>query len=145
MPFALTIIGLLMIVSGSRDTYAAFGKELVEDFTGPGNFTYWIVALGAIGALGYVPQLRTFSRAFMALIIVAMVLRNGGVFSKFTEALQSGPVRPGDSAKTIGAANDGMDNPVTKALSNFDPAAYSSNAAGENFQKAVNAAKLFFL
>lgn len=129
MPFALVTIGLLMIVSGSRDTYAAFGKELVSDFTGPGNFTYWIVALGAVGALGYAPQFRTFSRMFMALIVVAMVLRNGGVFDKFSEALAQGPVHPGDAAKN-----------VTPEIPAFDAGDYKSDAAG-NFERAADLAK----
>jgi len=92
-----------MIVSGSRDTYAAFGKQIVSDFTGQGNFLYWVASIGAIGALGYVPALQKFSRGFIVLIIVAMVIRNGGVFDQFTQALQLGPVRPGDSAIDITA------------------------------------------
>lgn len=91
MPFALVIIGLVLIVTGAKDTYREFGAELVEDFTGPGNFTYWIVSIGAVGALGYVPALRGISRAFLALIVLSMVLSNRGVFAKLTQALQAGP------------------------------------------------------
>jgi len=91
MPFALVTIGLIMIVTGARDTYKQFGTQITEDFTGSGGFLYWIAAIGAVGALGYVPSLRTFSRVFMGLIIVAMVLRNGGFFDKLQQALQQGP------------------------------------------------------
>lgn len=101
IPFFLTTLGLIMIVTGSRDTYAAFGKQVVGDFTGEGNFTYWLVAIGAIGAVGYAPQFRGFSRGFLALILVAMVLRNGGVFDELTAALAQGPERPGDTAKDV--------------------------------------------
>lgn len=92
MPFALVIIGLIMIVSGSRDTYKQLGAELQSDFTGEGNFLYWLVAIGGVGMLGYVKELRGFSRAFMALILIAMVIRNGGVFDQFTAAIGAGPI-----------------------------------------------------
>lgn len=133
MPFALVTVGLLMIVSGSRDTYAAFGKELVSEFTGPGNFMFWIVAIGGVGALGYIPQLRTFSRAFMALIVIAMVIRNGGIFDKFSQALVNGPVRPGDSAIDITAS-------VKSNIPEFDASDYKSDAAG-NARAATDLAK----
>lgn len=105
MPFALATIGLLLIVSGARDTYQAFGSQLQKDFTGPGNFTYWIVALGSVGALGYSDTLRPFSRAFMALIIVAIFLSKGGFFQQFQSALASGPVQPVTAASNTGAAS----------------------------------------
>lgn len=143
MPFALTIIGLIMIVSGARDTHAALGKEVVADAT---DFLPWIVSIGGIGMVGYIPQLRTFSRAFMALIFIVMVLRNGGFFDKFNEALALGPVRPGDEAKDItpspvSALNDAADN-VKKVLGTFDPAAYT-NDAKENFAKFMDILKIF--
>lgn len=94
MPFALVTIGLILIVTGAKDTYQQFGGELVGDFTGPDNFTFWLASMGAVGALGYIEALRPFSRAFLTLIIVAMILRNGGVFNKFQEALAAGPTHP---------------------------------------------------
>lgn len=94
MAFVLTASGLLMIVVGARGTYAQFGQQVVSDFTGPGNFTYWLASLGAVGALGYVEAFREFSRWFMALIIIGMILSNKGFFAKFTAALKGGPTAP---------------------------------------------------
>jgi hypothetical protein len=94
MPFALVLIGLILIVSGARNTHTALGRQLASDFTGPGNFVYWVLAIGSVGALGYIPELRSFSRWFMVLIIVAMVIRNGGFFDKFREAINQGPEAP---------------------------------------------------
>lgn len=93
MPFALVLIGLLMIVTGVRNTHAAFGQQIVSDFTGPQNFTTWLVAIGAMGSLGYIEALRPLSRSFMTLIIISFILKNGGVFDKFQEALAKGPLR----------------------------------------------------
>jgi hypothetical protein len=92
--FVLVISGILMIVTGAKGTYAAFGSQLAGDFTGDHNFTYWLAAIGGVGAVGYVPSLQTASRYFMALIIISMVLANKGFFAKFTAALKAGPVAP---------------------------------------------------
>ena len=92
MAFVLVISGLLMIVSGAKGTYAAFGRQIASDVNG--QFLYFAAAIGAVGALGYVDSLRTFSRLFMALILIVLVLANGGFAQKFTAALKQGPVAP---------------------------------------------------
>ena len=94
MPFALVFVGLLLIVVGAKGTQNAFGAELKEDFTGQGNFVWWIAAIGSVGALGYIPKLKGFSVAFLSLILIAMLLSNQGFFQNLTKALQSGPVSP---------------------------------------------------
>jgi hypothetical protein len=91
MPYALVIIGLLMIITGVLNTYAAFATQLQNDM---GGFIVWVIALGAVGALGYVENLRTFSHYFMALILIALILNNKGVFANFQKAMASGPIAP---------------------------------------------------
>jgi len=98
MPFALVTIGLLMIVTGARDTHRCFAMELRSDMTGPPgqNFVWWLAALGGIGALGYVPGMRQIAMTFMALVVIVMVLAQqraggGGFFGQFVEALRIGP------------------------------------------------------
>lgn len=99
MPFALVFIGLILVVTGAKNTYPDFGTRLKGDFTGPKNFTYWLVALGAVGAVGYAKPLHKFSNVFLALIIVAMMLANGGqngtgFFQQVSNFLQNGPRSP---------------------------------------------------
>lgn len=96
MPYALVVIGLIMIITGVLNTYAALASQLQSDFTGSKNFVVWIIALGSVGALGYINDLRTFSHYFMALILIAMILANGknGLFQNFQKALASGPTAP---------------------------------------------------
>lgn len=100
MPFALVIFGLIFIVTGVKGTTKALGRQVVSDFSGPQSFLHWFIAIGAVGALGSVPSFRNFSRLFMTLIIVAMVIRNGGVFDKLIEAIRTGPVAPERDAQT---------------------------------------------
>lgn len=94
MPFILVITGLLMIVTGARNTFGAFGKQVAGDFTGPGNFTYWMLSVGAVGAVGYAQPLRKFSIMFMTLILLAMILAHGGFFDQFYAAIKAGPKAP---------------------------------------------------
>lgn len=89
MPFALIIIGLLLVVTGFQNTYKQFGNQIANDFTGKNNFLYWVIALGVIGAVGYVKELQSFSRAFMVLIIVSIFLSNKGFFNQFQNAINT--------------------------------------------------------
>lgn len=107
MPFALLLIGLVLVVTGAKGTMRELGSEIREDFIGPGNFTWWIASIGVVGTLGYVQELRTFSRVFMALIVISMVLSNRGFFNKFTEALNTGPVSPKPVAQPSAGTSGG--------------------------------------
>jgi len=100
MPFALLLVGILLVVAAVRNTVtdnSTTGQKglttLVKgDFTGQNNFIYWLVAILVIGALGYIDSLKTLSRAFMGLILVALFLtgKNGSnFFSGFQSALSS--------------------------------------------------------
>ena len=113
MAFALVIIGLLMIVTGAKDTHEQFGAKLVGEFTGPNNFIQWIAAIGIVGSLGYIDQLRVFSRMFMTLIIIVIFLSKqsgsaGGFFEKFSQALNTAPVAPSRTASDTAATGRSM-------------------------------------
>lgn len=105
MPFLLIAVGLVLIVTGVRDTHAQLGAQLTKDFTGQQNFTVWILAIGSVGALGYIENLRTFSHYFLALIIIAMVLSNRGFFQKFTEQFAAGPLASSTPAGVTPSTN----------------------------------------
>lgn len=134
MAFVFTIAGLLMVVTGVKNTYAQFGTMVSNDFTGPGNFTYWLASLGAVGAIGYVDELREFSRYFMALIVIAMVLANKGLFANLQSFLTNGPKAPSAAPASTGS---GLNINVT--LSSVGNALFgSSPPAGFNPNGTVN-------
>lgn len=89
MPYALIIAGLVLLVSGVRGTQGQLFSLLKGDITGPHNFEYWIISILVIGALGYIPDLKTLSRAFLVLVIVVLVLSNGGFFQNFNQGIFS--------------------------------------------------------
>lgn len=90
MPFALVFIGLMLIITGFQNTYAQLGKQVAADFTGEGNFIYWMIAIGIVGAMGYNDTLKPFSRAFMALLIVVIFLSNNGFFTNLNKSIVEG-------------------------------------------------------
>jgi hypothetical protein len=94
MPFALIIIGLLMVITGARGTYAEFGKTIAGEFQGQNNFVYWFGAIIIVGSIGYVQELRTISRLLLALVIIVLILSHKGFFQQFQSALKTGPVQP---------------------------------------------------
>lgn len=96
-----------MIVTGAKGTHAALGAQLTKDFTGDKNFIYWLIAIGVVGSIGYVESMRTFSRLFLLLIVVAMILKNGGFATQLMQAVQQGPQKiaaPATATGTTGAS-----------------------------------------
>ena len=96
MPFALIIVGLLLLVSGVRGTNGDLASLVKGDLSGDNNFIYWIVSILIIGSIGYIKDFEKLSRAFLVLVIVVLFLKKGdpngvggGFFSKFTSALTS--------------------------------------------------------
>lgn len=90
MPFALLTIGLILVAAGFQNTYAQLGEQVVKDFSGKDSFFKWLIALGVIGGLGYIKSLEGFSRIFLVLIIVAILLSNKGFFAQFQQQVEEG-------------------------------------------------------
>lgn len=100
MPFALVIVGLLMIVTGVNNTYSQFGEQVRKDANG---FLPYALAIGATGALGYFDALKKFSHLFLALILISLVLSNKGFFQNFTAGINAAPVAPTANATSAGS------------------------------------------
>lgn len=96
MAFILLFIGILLLVAGINNTYGQLTGLVYNDFTGQGNFIYWVAAILIIGAIGYIPKAKPVSDALLVLIILVLVLSRGnpkfntggGFFQQFTNALK---------------------------------------------------------
>jgi len=90
MPFVLIIVGTVMLVAAVQGTQAQLGSQIATDGQG---FLKYAIAVGAVGAVGYVSDLRTISRLFMALILISLVLSNSksgtGLIGNFQNAINS--------------------------------------------------------
>ncbi|MDE2019920.1 MAG: hypothetical protein KGJ13_06280 [Patescibacteria group bacterium] len=121
MPYALLLIGAIMLVAGLRNTYAQLWKLVEGDFTSQGGFLSWVAAIAVVGGLGYIPKLRPLSIAFMTLLLVVLVLSNGGVFAKLQAFIQSGAQPSGGQPLTT-QPNGNIQTPstVSPSLSPLD-------------------------
>jgi len=84
MPFALILIAAIFIVTGFKGTTGSFLSTFAADMKG---FIVWIVAIGVIGAIGYVPSMKRISDAFLVLILLVMFLSNKGFFANFNQQI----------------------------------------------------------
>jgi len=89
MPFALLFIGILAFVSAYRDTLPSLGTLLKGDFSGAGNFLYWVVVLVIIGSLGNFAMFRSSSKMLLLLVLVVMAISDKGFFAQFIAALNA--------------------------------------------------------
>jgi hypothetical protein len=90
MQFVFMIIGIVFVIAGVRgkaDTPNGLIPLLHDDLIGKDNYIYWALSIIVVGAIGYSDDLKPISRSFMVLIIITLVLSNGGVFSKLNNEL----------------------------------------------------------
>lgn len=124
MPIVLILLGVYVIVVAVRGYISTLGSLLKGDLVGSGSFGFWLLAIMAVGLLGYVKgPARIFSNALLLLIIIVIFLSNGGVWGKLVAAIQNPaaalPVQSvtvsGGSASPATAANNS--SPITGAIS----------------------------
>lgn len=89
MPFLFFIVGVVMVVSAVKGTNTQLLTLLKSDFTGSNNFLYWAGSILIIGAIGYIPELKPVSRAFLLLVVIVLFIHNKGVFAQATAALKA--------------------------------------------------------
>ncbi len=90
MPYALLLIGAILLVAGVRNTYGQLWALIKNDFIGTGGFINWVAAIAVIGAIGYIPRLRSLSVAFMTLLLLVLVLSHAGLFAQLQNFIQNG-------------------------------------------------------
>lgn len=119
MPLALLLVGILFLVAAVRgkDKTDELFSTLKSDFTGPGNFIYWGLALFLIGALGYYRPLKPVSSAFMALVIIALFFSNKGFFQKFMEQINATQSGGGSSIVSGSGSSSDVVNGLIKSVS----------------------------
>lgn len=89
MIFAVIIAGAMLIVTALKNTQHELGTQLALDVLGKDGFLLWAVCILAIGAIGWIPGLKPASRNLLWLLLVVILVRNGGVWANAETALQS--------------------------------------------------------
>jgi hypothetical protein len=90
MPFVFIFVGIAFLVSGVRGTSSSLLSLLEGDLTGTNAFGYWLLSIFVVGAIGYIPEFKGISRAFLVLVLVVLILNEdkqgaagGGFFASF--------------------------------------------------------------
>lgn len=111
MPFALIIFGVILVAVGFKGSQDDFFGRLKGDFTGSGNFIYWVLSILVIGGIGYIPKLKGVSDAFLALILVVLFIGAGkkGFFAQFNSQIATGT-----TASTTSTPSVNIGNPVVQ-------------------------------
>jgi hypothetical protein len=73
MPFAILLIGVLLVVVAFNNSMSTLATELETDI--PPYFKF-AAAIAAIVGIGYVPGLRTPSRYLLGLVLLVVLLKN---------------------------------------------------------------------
>lgn len=85
MSIFLFLASLIILVAAYKGTQEDLFAVLKDDFTGSGNFVYWVLAIVLIVAAGNIKALKRFSDGFLVLVILGIVLSQ----YKRTNLLQS--------------------------------------------------------
>lgn len=90
MPLLLIGTGLILILTGVIGDGGKLWELFSSEFSGPGNFLYWLVAIIVLGALGYVKAFGNLSRLFIVLVLLVILLKkDSGFFDRLQQFIQS--------------------------------------------------------
>ena len=91
MPLFILLVGIILVAAGINNKIPDLITLLKEDFKPSGGetpFQLWILAIAAVGAIGYVKPLKGFANGFLVLVMIGLILSNGGFADKLTQALK---------------------------------------------------------
>lgn len=93
MPLVAILVGAIMLDLAARGTEHEFATQLAADFGAGSRFWAWAAAIVILGALGSAPGLKKIGWLPLTLVVLVMVLANGGFYTRFA-ALITNPPKP---------------------------------------------------
>lgn len=104
MAYPLIIAGILLLIVSARNTQGNLWTLLRNDFlniSSAYSFLYWILAIGIVWSIRFIPKLRSLSNSFLVLIFLGFFLSNKSFFTQFVSQISSAVKSP---QETIGNA-----------------------------------------
>jgi uncharacterized membrane protein YgcG len=135
VPIGVILVGVSLLILAARGTEHEFAKQLESDFGQAQQFVAAIAAIIIIGALGYVTQLRTLSNLMLALVIVVLVLKNGGLFTQLAQVVTHPPAPA--AAVPLSSYGSG-----SSSSSSGGGMSAMGGGGGSNMQTAMTAAEI---
>jgi hypothetical protein len=94
MAWGFILVGALLLVAAWKKKQGDLFALLKDDFTGEGNFIYWVLAIIALIALGTFRPIRPITDGFLGLVVLVIIIapyRNGrDLFSEFRSQVKEG-------------------------------------------------------
>lgn len=122
MPFALIVIGAVMVIAAVKNTQGNLGQLVKGEFVGQNNFIFWLSAMFLIGAIGYIPKAKPIATGLLGLVIVVLFLTKGnttnvggGFFAQLTKGLQS-TTTAANASQPVAASSQGFSLPNLASL-----------------------------
>lgn len=100
MAIGLILIGLMLISVGVQGTQTTLGPLLKSDFSGAGSFWYFIMGIIIVGAIGYYQPMQGVSRLIILLLVLVLLLTNGGFWSQLQAAINAPAAAPAAPRQT---------------------------------------------
>lgn len=91
MPLILLILGAVMVITAARGTQGELGKQLASDFKGSANFLDFFGIIILVGMLGYIPELKKFAVAMIALVLLSAILLHNKIFDQVSQVANNAP------------------------------------------------------
>ena len=83
MSYALIIVGVMLLIASIRDMQGTLFTLLRDDFIGMHSYVFWLLSILGIGAVGYVPKMKSLSDGFLILVFLMLFISNKGFFNQF--------------------------------------------------------------
>lgn len=94
MAWGFIFIGMLFGIAAYKKKHQELFDLLKDDFTGEGNFFYWVLAIIALVALGSFRPIKPVTDAFLGLVVLVIIIapyRNGrDLFSELRSQVKEG-------------------------------------------------------
>lgn len=94
MAWAFIFIGAIFLIAAWKKKHPELFSLIKDDFTGTGNFVYWVMAIVFLVALGTFKPIRPVTDAFLGLVILIIIIapyRNGrDIFSELRAQIKEG-------------------------------------------------------
>ena len=94
MAWGFLFIGMMLLIAAWKKKHKELFALLKDDFTGDGNFFYWVLAIIILAALGTYRPIRPVTDAFLGLVILVIIIapyRKGrDIFSEFRSQIKEG-------------------------------------------------------
>jgi hypothetical protein len=97
MPLLFIGSGLILIITALKGDPGALWTLMQGDFSGKGNYVYWMFSILVLGSLGYIQQLRELSRLFLVLVLLVLLLDNKGFFAQLQAFINSSQTAGGST------------------------------------------------